>query len=63
MQAGEAFLDPVTIEFLVNGEAKRITIYPKGKSAVATIQLAAAPTAAKIDPDETLLKEIASIKP
>jgi len=63
MQPEEAFFDPVTIEFMVNGAAKRITIYPKGKSTVSTIQLAAAPAAAKIDPDDTLLKEIAGIKP
>src|SRR4030095_922680 len=63
VQPGDAFLDPVTIEFTVNGKAERTTIYPKGKSTSATVRLAANPTAVKIDPDDALLKEVVSIKP
>jgi aminopeptidase N len=63
VQPGDAFLDPVTIEFTVNGKAERATIYPKGKSTSSTVRLAANPTAVKIDPDDALLKEVVSIKP
>lgn len=63
IQDGEPFLDAVPIEFTVNGKPERRTIYPKGKLTTATIQLPGNPTAVKIDPDETLLKEVVSIKP
>lgn len=63
VQPGDAFLDPVTIEFTVNGKAERTTLYPKNKSTSATVRLNGNPTAAKIDPDEALLKEVVSIKP
>jgi aminopeptidase N len=63
LQAGEAFLDPVPVEFVVNGKPERKTIYPTGKSTETTIQLIGNPTAVKIDPDDTLLKEVVSIKP
>ena len=63
LQEGEPFLDPVPIEFTVNGKAELRTIYPKGKLTTTTIQLPGNPTAVKIDPDDTLLKEVVSIKP
>lgn len=63
LQDGEPFLDPVPIEFTVNGKTERRTIYPKGKLTTTTIQLPGNPTAVKIDPDDTLLKEVVSIKP
>lgn len=63
IQEDDPFLDPVPIEFTINGKAERRTIYPKGKLTTATIELPGNPTAVKIDPDETLLKEVASIKP
>ncbi len=63
IQEGEPFLDPVPIEFTVNGKPERRTIYPKGKLTTETIQLPGNPTVVKIDPDETLLKEVVSIKP
>jgi aminopeptidase N len=58
LQAGEAFLDPVPVEFVVNGKAERKTIYPTGKSTDTTIRLTGNPTSVKIDPDDTLLKEV-----
>ena len=58
LQNGEAFLDPVPIEFTVNGKKKRETIYPDGKLTKVSIRLDAAPTSAEIDPDGTLLKEV-----
>jgi aminopeptidase N len=63
LQPGDAFLDPVPIEFTVNGKKIRRTIVPTGKSTELTIQLPANPSAVTIDPDDTLLKEVASIKP
>ena len=63
LQDDEPFLDPVPIEFTVNGKTERRTIYPKGKLTTANIQLPGNPTSVKIDPDDTLLKEVVSIKP
>jgi aminopeptidase N len=63
LQPGKPFLDPVPIEFTVNGKRERRTIYPKGKLTTTTIQLPGNPTAIKIDPDDTLLKEVARINP
>lgn len=63
VQPGDAFLDPVTIEFTVNGKAERTTIYPKSKSTSETVRLNGNPTAVKIDPDDALLKEVVKIKP
>ena len=57
-QAGEPFLDPVPIEFTVNGQKQRQTIYPKAKLTMTEIRLDANPTSAQLDPDETLLKEV-----
>jgi aminopeptidase N len=62
-QEGDAFLDPVPIEFVVNGKKERRTIEPTGKSTTVSIRLPANPSAVTIDPDETLLKEAVSVKP
>jgi aminopeptidase N len=58
LQDGEAFLDPVPIEFTVNGQKKLETIYPRGKLTRVSIRLNANPTSVEIDPDGTLLKEV-----
>lgn len=58
LQDGEAFLDPVPIEFTINGQKKIETIYPKSKVTRVSIRLDANPTSAEIDPDGTLLKEV-----
>lgn len=63
LQEGEAFLDPVPIEVTVNGKTEKRTIYPKGKLTRTSIRLPGNPTAVKIDPDDTLLKEVVSVKP
>jgi aminopeptidase N len=57
IQDGEAFLDPVPVEFTVRGRKQRRTIYPTGKVTTQTIRLGGKPTTVKIDPDDTLLKE------
>ncbi len=62
-QAGDAFLDPVPVVFTVNGKQERRTIVPTGKSTTLSIQLPGNPSAAIIDPDDTLLKEVVSPKP
>ena len=62
LQDGEAFLDPVPIEFTVNGKKKVETIYPKGKVTRVTIRLNANPTSVEIDPDGTLLKEVVATR-
>lgn len=58
IQSGEAFLDPVPIEFTVNGQKQRQTIYPKGKLTRVPIRLSGNATSVQIDPEGTLLKEI-----
>jgi aminopeptidase N len=63
MQAGAAFLDPVTIEIVcADATKKRYTISPTGKTATLRVHLDKFATAKtiNIDPDETLLKEAAS---
>lgn len=62
LQSGAAFLDPVPVEFTVNGKPERKLIYPKSKSTTVVIRLPANPTAVKIDPDDTILKEVVSKK-
>jgi aminopeptidase N len=57
-QAGEPFLDPLPIEFTVNGKKQQQSIYPKAKLTTTEIRLDANPTSVQLDPDETLLKEV-----
>jgi aminopeptidase N len=57
IQNDGAFLDPLPIEFVVNGKKQQQTIFPKGKLTTVSIRLDANPTSIQIDPDETLLKE------
>lgn len=59
-QTGEVFLDPVPIEFTVNGQKKIETVYPKSKLTTVSISLKADPTSVQIDPAGTLLKEVVS---
>jgi aminopeptidase N len=58
IQDGAAFLDPVPIELIVNGQKQKRIIYPKGKLTRVSIRVSANPTSVQIDPDGTLLKEI-----
>lgn len=62
-QSGEAFLDPVPVEFTVRGQKKQQTIYPKSKTTTIRLRLAAQPTSIQIDPEETLLREVRSSVP
>src|SRR5258706_2760764 len=47
MQNSDAFLDPIPIEIMVNGEKIKRTVYPKSKLAVLTIRLSGKPTSTK----------------
>jgi len=58
LQDGEAFLDPLPIEIIVDGEKVQRTIYPKSKEATLTIPLKGKLTLTELDPNDTLLKEI-----
>jgi aminopeptidase N len=58
LQDGEAFLDPVPVEFTINGKKRRETIYPRGKTTKVSIRLDGLPASVEIDPDGTLLKEV-----
>jgi aminopeptidase N len=58
-QAGEAFMDPVPIEFSVNGKLQQQTIHPTGKTTTVTIPVDGDPGPIQVDPNETLLREIA----
>lgn len=63
LQAGEAFLDPVTIEIVcADATKKRYTMSPTSKTATLRVHLDKFATAKtiNIDPDGTLLKEVAS---
>jgi aminopeptidase N len=52
------FPDPVPIEVTVGNETKRITIYPKSKLEKESLRFARGPVAIRVDPDDTLLKEV-----
>jgi hypothetical protein len=53
----------VPVDFTVNGKKERRTIVPTGKSTTVSIRLPGNPSAAIIDPDDTLLKEVVTAKP
>jgi aminopeptidase N len=59
-QEGAAFLDPVPIEITNGGEKRWITIQPKGKVATAHLRTRSGPISIKVDPEQTLLKEVVS---
>ncbi|HYO90623.1 MAG TPA: M1 family aminopeptidase, partial [Pyrinomonadaceae bacterium] len=58
-QRDEPFLTPLTIEFVMPGNAtKRELMRPTGKESVASFNLPRKPTEVRIDPHEFLLKEL-----
>jgi aminopeptidase N len=59
-QTGEAFLDPVLIQFTINGEKKIETVYPKSKLTSISISTKADSSSLQVDPEGTLLKEVIS---
>jgi aminopeptidase N len=61
-QSDEAFLDPIPIDIVIgNGlGTNRVVITPSGKIATKELTFTRKPDAVRFDPDETLLKEVAS---
>jgi len=59
MQAGDAFLDPVTVEITtMDGQKRRQTIIPTSKVASLEVGVNNNVTDVQIDPDNNLLKEV-----
>jgi aminopeptidase N len=59
MQPGDPFLDPVPVEIVTRGiGTSRVTITPTGRTATAQFTFPREPEAVRLDPDETLLREI-----
>jgi len=59
-QAGAAFLDPIPVTITSEGKTTRVTLQPKGKLVTAQARVGKVPLDIKIDPDDTLLKELVS---
>jgi aminopeptidase N len=57
-QPDQAFLDPVTIEVVSGTLKKRFVIQPTGKLTVKSFPFRQPPGEIRLDPDETLLKEV-----
>jgi aminopeptidase N len=59
-QAGAPFLDPIPVTITSEGKTTRVTLQPKGKMATAQVRVRKVPLDIKIDPDDTILKELVS---
>ena len=59
-QAGLPFLDPIPVTIMSEGKTTRVTLQPKGKMATAQVRVGKVPLDIKIDPDDTILKELVS---
>jgi aminopeptidase N len=59
-QAGAPFLDPIPVTIMSEGKTTRVTLQPKGKLATAQVRVGKVPLDIKIDPDDTILKELVS---
>ena len=57
-QAGAAFLDPIPVTITSEGKTTRVTLQPKDKIATAQVRVGKVPLDIKIDPDDTILKEL-----
>lgn len=58
VQAGAPFLDPVPVTVTSEGKTTSLTLSPNGKVATATVRTGKVPLEIKIDPEDTLLKEL-----
>ena len=58
--ANEAFLDSVTVEVTTVNGKQRLTIQPTGKLSSKQVRLRDRPTIVALDPDNTILKEVAA---
>ena len=59
-QAGGAFSDPIPVTIASEGKTTRLTLQPKGKLATAQVRVGKVPLDIKIDPDDTLLRQLVS---
>src|SRR2546423_11142248 len=59
-QNGAPFLDPVPVTITSEGKTTRLTLTPKGKTATAQVRVGKVPLDIKIDPEDTILKELVS---
>jgi aminopeptidase N len=57
-QEDAPFLNPLPVEIVTAQGARRITLKPTGRETSASIQLPGRATDVRIDPDETILKEL-----
>jgi aminopeptidase N len=57
-QAGLPFLDPIPVTITSEGKTRRLTLQSKGKIATAQLRVGKVPLDIKIDPDDTILKEL-----
>jgi len=57
-QAGMPFLDPIPVTITSEGKTSRLTLEPKGKLATAQVRVGKVPLDIKIDPEDTILKEL-----
>ncbi len=57
-QAGPPFLDPIPVTITSEGKTTRVTLQPTDKLATAQVRVGQVPLDIKIDPDDTILKEI-----
>lgn len=60
VQAGAPFLDPIPVTVTSEGKTMSLTLYPRGKLATTRIRTGKVPLDIKIDPEDTLLKELVS---
>lgn len=58
LQDGAPFLDPLPIEIMADGGSVKKIVYPKSKTTTLTVALKGKPTSVRLDPDETILREI-----
>ena len=60
IQTGPPFLDQIPVTITSEGKTMRVTLQPKGKLATAQVRVGKVPLDIKIDPDNTILKELVS---
>ncbi len=59
-QTALPFLDPIPVTITSEGKTTRVTLQPKGRLATAQVRVGKVPLDIKIDPDDTILKELVS---
>jgi aminopeptidase N len=57
-QPGAAFLDPIPVTITSEDKTTRVTLQPKGRVATWEVRVGKGPLDIKIDPDDTILKEL-----